>query len=124
MKFGIEGHILNCILSLFSEHFIVRELDTNCPRAYEHQTMKNVVKWMYDPIHFELIDSAIHGGEMIAFFFRPLYIHRYPLYRKLDTPQSQSGRGNEIRGRVGNRILVVQAVISHYTDSAIPAVNT
>jgi hypothetical protein len=42
-------------------HFIVRELDTNCPRAYEHTT-KKVVKQMCDPLRSELV-SGITGGE-------------------------------------------------------------
>jgi hypothetical protein len=46
---------------------------------------------------------------------------RYPVYKRLGGPQSQSGRVRTILHPVGFDPLTVKAVVSCYTDRAIPA---
>jgi hypothetical protein len=49
---------------------------------------------------------------------------RYPLYRRLEAPQSRSGRsggGKAVPASASNRTLAVQTVFSYFTDSATPA---
>jgi hypothetical protein len=67
---------------------------------------------------------------MVSFAPRPLYPRRkntrYPLYRRLDRPQSRSGRRREekILDPIGTRtptLSVVQPVASRYTNCPIPA---
>jgi hypothetical protein len=63
--------------------------------------------------------SETDGGEVVSFMLWQLYRWgeniRYSLDRRLDRPQSQSGR-SEILAPAGNRTPVVQTVISHFTD--------
>jgi hypothetical protein len=67
---------------------------------------------------------------VVRFTRRPLYSRgrslRYPLDRRLGGPQSRSGRCGEekILDPTGTRTptpLVVQPVVSRYTDYAIPS---
>jgi hypothetical protein len=75
-----------------------------------------------DP-HF--LDLGTSWRWVVSFTALPLY-PRYPFYRRLDGPQSRSGRYGEVKifYPTGTRTptpSIVQPVASRYTDWAIPA---
>ena len=49
---------------------------------------------------------------------------RYPLCRRLDRPQCQSGQVQKISPPLGFNPWAVQPVVSRYTDCTIPAHNS
>ena len=59
------------------------------------------------------------GGQCHAPATLPLGMTQYPLYRKLDGPQGQSGEGKKICPH-WDLIPTAQPTASHYTNYAIP----
>ena len=60
------------------------------------------------------------GGQRHAPAALPPGKTRYPLYRRLDGPQSRSGRVRKISPPPGFDPRTVQSVASNYTDCTIP----
>jgi hypothetical protein len=65
------------------------------------------------------IDMGV-GGQHHAPAALPPGMTRYPLYRRLDRPQGQSGRVQKISPPPGFDPRTIQSAESRYTDYAIP----
>jgi hypothetical protein len=67
---------------------------------------------------------AVEGSELLAACLGRIYLHkdpRYPLYRRMDSPQSQLDTEVEEKSSafIEDSSSVAQSIASHYTDSAV-----